>query len=46
MKFTAQQIAGIIKGTIEGDANVTVSKLSKIEEGIPGSISFLSNPNK
>jgi UDP-3-O-[3-hydroxymyristoyl] glucosamine N-acyltransferase len=44
MKFTAQEIAGLIKGTIEGDANVVVSKLSKIEEGVPGSISFLSNP--
>jgi UDP-3-O-[3-hydroxymyristoyl] glucosamine N-acyltransferase len=44
MKFTAQQIAGLIKGKIEGNADVTVSKLSKIEEGEPGSISFLSNP--
>ena len=44
MKFTAQQIAGLLQGQIEGDANATVSKLSKIEEGEPGSISFLANP--
>jgi UDP-3-O-[3-hydroxymyristoyl] glucosamine N-acyltransferase len=44
MQFTASQIAGLLKGQIEGDANVSVSKLSKIEEGVPGSISFLANP--
>ncbi len=44
MKFTAQQIAGLIHGKIEGNADVSVSKLSKIEEGVPDSISFLSNP--
>src|SRR6218665_693207 len=43
-KFTAQQIAGILGGTVEGDANTIVTKLSKIEEGIPESISFLGNP--
>ncbi|MCW3085344.1 MAG: UDP-3-O-(3-hydroxymyristoyl) glucosamine N-acyltransferase [Bacteroidetes bacterium] len=43
-KFTAQQIAGLLGGTVEGDANAIVTKLSKIEEGIPESISFLSNP--
>jgi len=44
MEFTAEQIAGFLKGTIEGDANVKVSSLSKIEEGKSGSLSFLSNP--
>jgi len=44
MQFTARQIADLLQGQIEGDANVTISKLSKIEEGVPGSISFLSNP--
>jgi UDP-3-O-[3-hydroxymyristoyl] glucosamine N-acyltransferase len=44
MKFTAQQIADLLKGQLEGDATVTISKLSKIEEGEPGSISFLANP--
>lgn len=44
MKFTAEQIAGLLKGTVEGDATVAVDSLSKIEEGKPGSLSFLGNP--
>ena len=44
MKFTAQQIAGILEGEVEGDAHVEVSKLSKIEEGTEGSLTFLANP--
>lgn len=44
MEFTAQQIAGLLKGEIEGNADVKITKLSKIEEGEPGSISFLANP--
>ncbi len=44
MEFTAKQIAGILNGQIEGDADVKITKLSKIEEGEPGSISFLANP--
>ncbi len=44
LSFTAQQIADFLKGTIEGDPNVEVSNFSKIEEGKPGSLSFLANP--
>lgn len=44
MKITAAQIAEVLEGVVEGDASVQVSTLSKIEEGKPGSISFLSNP--
>lgn len=44
MQFSAQQIAGILNGIIEGNPDVSVSTLSKIEEGKPGSISFLANP--
>ena len=44
MQFTAAQIANLLNGQIEGDADATVTKLSKIEEGSPGSISFLANP--
>jgi len=44
MKFTANQIADILEGEIEGNGNVEVSKLSKIEEGEDGSLTFLSNP--
>ena len=44
MEFTAKQIAEFINGHIEGNENATVNTFSKIEEGKPGSISFLSNP--
>jgi UDP-3-O-[3-hydroxymyristoyl] glucosamine N-acyltransferase len=44
MKFTAEQIAGILEGIIVGDSNIEVSRLSKIEEGTEGSLTFLSNP--
>lgn len=43
MEFSAKQLAVLLKGEIEGDENVTVSTYSKIEEGRPGTISFLSN---
>ena len=44
MKFTAQQIAGILEGDVVGNPNAEVSKLSKIEEGSQGSLTFLANP--
>jgi len=44
MKFTAAQIADILDGEIVGNPNEEVSKLSKIEEGEKGSLTFLSNP--
>ncbi len=40
MEFSAQQIAGFLNGTIEGDPNVKVSNFSKIEEGKPGTLTF------
>jgi len=44
MEFSAQQIAALIGGKVEGDASVTIKTLSKIEEGVPGSLTFLANP--
>ena len=44
MKFTAEQIAGILDGEVVGNPNAEVYKLSKIEEGSLGSLTFLSNP--
>ncbi len=44
MIFTARQIAGILNGTVEGNPDAQVSTVSKIEEGAPGSLSFLANP--
>ncbi|MFQ3296550.1 MAG: UDP-3-O-[3-hydroxymyristoyl] glucosamine N-acyltransferase [Polaribacter sp.] len=44
MKFKAQQIADILEGEVVGNPDEEVSKLSKIEEGQKGSLTFLSNP--
>lgn len=44
MEFSAKQIAQIIDGIVEGDENILVSNLSKIEEGTIGTLSFLANP--
>ena len=44
MEFIAQQIADFLGGEIQGNPSVKVSDFSKIEEGKPGTISFLSNP--
>jgi UDP-3-O-[3-hydroxymyristoyl] glucosamine N-acyltransferase len=43
MKFTAKQISEMLKGTINGDSEVTVDRLARIEDAESGSISFLSN---
>jgi UDP-3-O-[3-hydroxymyristoyl] glucosamine N-acyltransferase len=44
MEFTAIQIAQLLNGKVEGDGNAIVNSFSKIEEGVPGSLSFLANP--
>ena len=44
MKFTAEQIAGILEGEVVGNPMAEVFRLSKIEEGTEGSLTFLSNP--
>ncbi|SMC74062.1 UDP-3-O-(3-hydroxymyristoyl)glucosamine N-acyltransferase [Cellulophaga tyrosinoxydans] len=44
MKFTASQIAGILEGDLEGNPDIAVDKLAKIEEGEHGSLTFLANP--
>lgn len=44
MEFSAKQIAEFIQGEVVGDENTTVHTFAKIEEGMPGAISFLSNP--
>jgi len=44
MEFTAAQIAGFLKGTVEGNPDEKVSNLSKIDEGEPGTLTFLANP--
>lgn len=44
MQFTAKEIGLMLNGTVEGNPDVAVSQLAKIEEALPGSISFLANP--
>jgi UDP-3-O-[3-hydroxymyristoyl] glucosamine N-acyltransferase len=44
MQFTAQQIANLFQGELEGNPDAIITKLAKIEEGVPGSLSFLANP--
>lgn len=44
MEITAQQVAAYINGTVEGDVNAVINNFAKIEEGVPGAISFLANP--
>ena len=43
MEFTAKQIAEFLGGTIDGNENAAVHTFAKIEEGVPGALSFLSN---
>ncbi|MBM6992105.1 MAG: UDP-3-O-(3-hydroxymyristoyl)glucosamine N-acyltransferase [Prevotella sp.] len=44
MEFTAKQIAQFVQGKIEGDENVSIHTFAKIEDSVPGAISFLANP--
>lgn len=43
MEFNAQQIAQLIAGTVDGDPNVVVRNVSKIEEGKPETLTFFAN---
>ena len=43
MEFRAKQIADFLGGTVDGDENASVHTFAKIEEGVPGALSFLSN---
>ncbi len=44
MEFKAKDIAALLRGEIEGDGEVTVNNVSKIEEGKPHTLAFLANP--
>lgn len=44
MKFSVKQIAELLNGTIEGNADAELFNISKIEEGKTGTLSFLANP--
>lgn len=44
MQFTATQIALMISGRLEGNADASVGSFGKIEEASEGQLSFLANP--
>ncbi len=44
MEFTAETIAGFLKGEIIGNPGIKVNTVAKIEEGQAGALSFLANP--
>jgi len=44
MQFTAEQIAALIGGKVEGEPGIAVSNFGKIEEAGKGQLSFLANP--
>ena len=44
MQFSASQIAQIINGSIEGNADISVDSFGKIEEAKAGQLAFLANP--
>ncbi len=44
MTFSASQIASLINGKIEGDANASINSFGKIEEAKEGQLAFLANP--
>lgn len=44
MEFTAEMIAGLLGGEVAGDARASVTTVSSIEEGKPGSLTYLANP--
>jgi UDP-3-O-[3-hydroxymyristoyl] glucosamine N-acyltransferase len=44
MEFSAAQISELLQGNVEGNPDAKVNNISKIEEGKPGTLSFLANP--
>ncbi|MGB0977856.1 MAG: UDP-3-O-(3-hydroxymyristoyl)glucosamine N-acyltransferase [Croceimicrobium sp.] len=44
MEFSAQQIADMLHGSVEGKPDIKVNNLSKIDDGKAGTLSFLANP--
>ena len=44
MEFTAKDIAGLVGGTIDGNPDIKVNRLARIEDGEPEALSFLANP--
>lgn len=44
MEFKVKDIASLLNGTVEGDGEIRLNNISKIDQGVPGTLTFLSNP--
>lgn len=44
MEFKVKDIASLLNGIVEGDGEIKLHNISKIDQGVPGTITFLSNP--
>ena len=44
MEFKVKDIASLLNGTVEGDGEMKLHSISKIDQGVPGTLTFLSNP--
>lgn len=44
MEFKAKDIAALLHGTVEGDGEIKLHNISKIDQGEPGTLTFLANP--
>ncbi len=44
MEFKVNDIAMILNGTVEGDGEIKIHNISKIDDGVRGTLTFLSNP--
>ena len=44
MQLTAAQIAVLVNGKVEGNADIAVASFGKIEEAQRGQLAFLANP--
>ena len=44
MEYKVKDIAALLNGTVDGDGELKLNNISKIDQGVPGTLSFLSNP--
>ena len=44
MEITVRQLAALVHGTVEGDADAVIKNYAKIEEATAGCLTFLANP--
>jgi len=44
MEITVQQLATLVHGTVEGNADAVINNYAKIEEATAGCVTFLANP--